>query len=595
MPIRVLIVEDDEVDEMVLQRFLREEKLPYESVFARSLTEAKRILSNDRFDVVLADYLLGDGTSFDLFNLDLDCPVIIITKSGSEEVAIRALRAGAHDYLLKDPNNDYLKLLPITIESALEQKRNQDQLRMLSRAVTSVDDGVYVTDMDDHIGFVNQAFLKLYGYSEVEILGQPSSILSGDAQPISFGAQSPAQDNDRCQTAARLHRRKDGSLFPVSLTQSPVLDEKGGKNAVVAVVRDISKLIEAEQHHLMALFTELDPGPVLRFSSKGKVLMANKAATEVFAKGPLADLELTSLLPALSALDLPAIIREGRVITLTAEIGNRSFDLIVQGVPDLNAGQIYGTDITERLRLAEELIKQERLVAIGKTVADVSHSMKNIFTPLKGGFSLLDRSIKAGRMEGCKDCRESYEILSRSITRLYLLLMNMLEFSKNRDPVFEQVEVEDLFRELCGALQFEASRSNVVIQCDVAEGARWFCSDQQHLYLALLNLASNGVDAMRDGGTLKVSASRQATAVGTIGAYMIEVSDSGCGIPAGNLDRIFEAFFTTKQSKGTGLGLFSVKQFVEAQGGEISVSSQAGRGTTFRLSFPVLGEQERSS
>ncbi|MFH0792874.1 MAG: ATP-binding protein, partial [bacterium] len=352
------------------------------------------------------------------------------------------------------------------------------------------------------------------------------------------------------------------------------------------------------------LFTELAPGPVLRFGPKGKVLMANKAATEIFARGDLKDLELAFLLPGLGDLDLPSVIREGRVATHSAQVGKRSFDFIVQGVPDLNAGQIYGTDITERLRLHEELVKQERLVTIGKTVADVAHSMKNIFTPLRGGLSLLERSMKAGELEQCKDCRESYEILRRSVSRLSLLLANMLDFSKSREPVFEAIDMEGLFKELAEALQFEASRSNVVIECKVAREAKWFRSDQQHLYLALLNLGGNSVDAMRDGGTLRISASRQAAEsyadeagkslskqsdVKTAGAFVIEVSDSGCGIPMENLGQIFEAFFSTKQSKGTGLGLYSVKQFVEAQGGEISVTSKPGGGTTFRLRFKDTG------
>jgi PAS domain S-box-containing protein len=127
--IRILMVEDDRVDRMAFERFVRHENLPYDCVLAGSVSEARSILAADRFDAALIDYLLGDGTAFDLFNEVTDAPIILITGSGDEEIAVAAMKAGASDYLVKDPAGNYLRTVPITVEHAIRDKRAEEELR----------------------------------------------------------------------------------------------------------------------------------------------------------------------------------------------------------------------------------------------------------------------------------------------------------------------------------------------------------------------------------------------------------------------------------------------------------------------------------
>jgi two-component sensor histidine kinase/ActR/RegA family two-component response regulator len=125
---RILIVEDDLVDQMAFERFARAEKLPYDYLFASSVKEAAEILDREKFDVVLLDYKLGDGTAFDLFEKVKGMPFIIITGTGHEEIAVKAMKAGAYDYLTKDMDGHYLKVLPMTVENALKRKQAEDEL-----------------------------------------------------------------------------------------------------------------------------------------------------------------------------------------------------------------------------------------------------------------------------------------------------------------------------------------------------------------------------------------------------------------------------------------------------------------------------------
>lgn len=129
---RILLIEDDPVDRMAFERFAASEAFPYNYAMARSLAEARELLKSKGFDCVIADYLLGDGTAFDILALDLEIPVIITTGAGSEQVAVQAMKAGAHDYLIKDQERNYLKVLPVTVEGALKQKRAEERIKLQS-------------------------------------------------------------------------------------------------------------------------------------------------------------------------------------------------------------------------------------------------------------------------------------------------------------------------------------------------------------------------------------------------------------------------------------------------------------------------------
>jgi two-component sensor histidine kinase len=126
---RILLIEDDRVDQAAFKRLVKKEGLPYDYVISGSVSETKKILGSEKFDAVIMDYLLGDGTAFDIFDSVIDVPVIIVTGFGDEETAVRAMKAGAYDYLIKDPDRNYLKVLPLTVENALKNKKNEDLLK----------------------------------------------------------------------------------------------------------------------------------------------------------------------------------------------------------------------------------------------------------------------------------------------------------------------------------------------------------------------------------------------------------------------------------------------------------------------------------
>ncbi len=119
--IRVLLVEDELVDRMAFSRFVDSRKLPYDYAMVESVQAARQRLASERFEIVLSDYSLGDGACLDLLNEYRDTPCIVVTGTGSEEIAVKAMKLGARDYLIKDPDGYYFTVLPSTVRNVLDR------------------------------------------------------------------------------------------------------------------------------------------------------------------------------------------------------------------------------------------------------------------------------------------------------------------------------------------------------------------------------------------------------------------------------------------------------------------------------------------
>jgi PAS domain S-box-containing protein len=242
---KILFVEDDKLDQKAFERLVKDEELPYDCTIAGSVSKAKSILAAGQFDVVISDYALGDGTAFDVLGAVKNTPTIIVTGAGDEELAVKVWRAGAYDYLIKDLERNYLKALPITVENVIRHKKMEEKVQLLSGAIMSTDDSVYITDMENKIIFVNRAFCETYGYEEQEVKGCDSNILwIGKLQHK--GTRSVFQIASSAWEVGFYHKRKDDSIFPVSLSRSIIKDSAGNEVAVVGVVRDISDRIIME-------------------------------------------------------------------------------------------------------------------------------------------------------------------------------------------------------------------------------------------------------------------------------------------------------------------------------------------------------------
>ncbi len=257
-PLRMLYVEDDPVDGMAFRRFVREEGLTYDYRLETSAAAALAALAEAEFDILVTDYSLGDGTGFDVAQAARGMPVIFVTGAGDERIAAQALRSGAADYLIKDHERNYLRILPVTVENALRRWRAEEQVRKLSAAVEQSPATVMITDTAGAIEYVNPKFCELTGFTAAEVIGRNPRILKSGQQDRRFYEKLWTTLRDGREWQGEFHnRRKDGSLFWENALISPLRDRDGVVTHYVAVKEDITaqKELAAEREKLIA---ELD-------------------------------------------------------------------------------------------------------------------------------------------------------------------------------------------------------------------------------------------------------------------------------------------------------------------------------------------------
>ena len=247
-------------------------------------------------------------------------------------------------------------------------------------------------------------------------------------------------------------------------------------------------------------------------------------------------------------------------------------------------------DLREIKRLEQELVKSERLAAIGQTVAGLAHGIKNILHGLKGGSYLVDIGIN--RDDSVK-LKKGWEMIKRNVGRTSNLVMDLLSYAKEREPQFEDCDPNLIAEDVINLVQDKAGENSVEIVKDFDSTIGEVSMDPNTVHEVLLNLMSNAVDAcLFDEFTDKQWQVRLATAREKENRVKFEVSDNGAGMDEDVLKKLFTSFFSTKGHRGTGLGLMVTRKLIEEHNGEIQVESEPGKGTTFSFYLPYTRASE---
>jgi two-component system phosphate regulon sensor histidine kinase PhoR len=272
---KILMVEDDKLDQMAFKRMVKEENLPYDYTIAGCVAQARDILGGTKFDLIFIDYLLGDGTAFDVLESIVDTPAVFATGTGSEELAVKAMKSGASDYLIKDPARNYLKVLPAVIKNAIRHKKDQQELKryheklvelvkerteelaeekeLLAVTLSSMGDAVVAVDADNQIMLFNKAAEQLTGWKFEEVRTRPVDeiirfINEQTRQPV----ESPI---DRVLESRQIESGTDhdalvakfGPHRPVYATAGPIRRNDGSMTGIVMVLHDVSQQREIDR------------------------------------------------------------------------------------------------------------------------------------------------------------------------------------------------------------------------------------------------------------------------------------------------------------------------------------------------------------
>ena len=288
----VLLIEDDKVDQMAFKRTVEKQGLGYAYTIAGSASEASQFLKSNKYDIIVADYSLGDGTAFDVLKPNTVIPIVFVTGGGDEEIAVKAMKTGAYDYLIKDPDRNYLKVLPITIQNAIKYKRAEEALRESEekyRTLTeNINAGIYRNTPVPRGKFIeaNPAIIEMFGYKDrSEFLGIPvSSLYENSSERKKFHQKMTTQGFVKNEVL--LLKKKDGTSFWGSVTAVAVKDEKGKILYYDGLIEDITerKLAEKalrESEEMYRTLIRTSPDAVTMTNLEGEIIFASKKTLEI--------------------------------------------------------------------------------------------------------------------------------------------------------------------------------------------------------------------------------------------------------------------------------------------------------------------------
>lgn len=570
------------------------------------------------YDLIISDYQLPGFNGLDALEIVRemapDIPFVFFSGTLGEESAIDAVRSGAADYVVKDR----LQRLPMSVRRVLreaEERRTRHQVEaalaqeqyLLRLMMENLPDHVYFKDLQSAFISVSRSKARSHNLEPEQIKGKSDfDLFSPDHAHKAF------QDEQRIirtgQSILDMEERvtwPDGSVTWVSASKMPLRDPAGKIIGTFGISRDITAR-KKDEERLREQAEIINEAPIAIFITdlENRITYCNEGAVKIYAlpreeivgrtSDDLLEPESAERLQAARALARGQAHWSGEV-ALTAR-GGRSIqaELHLSQIADA-AGQprarlCIAIDVTEKKKIEEQFLRVQRLEGLGLLAAGIAHDLNNILAPILMGAPLLRMTAKEPGE------RRMLEAIESSAGRGAALVRQILSFAQGAGGDKTDVQPKYLLQDMTGFIRQTFPKS---IELDLkTEPDLWTVQgNATQLHQVLLNLCVNARDAMPEGGTLRLRAANrvldEAAAQGSPdarpGAYlMIEVGDTGSGIPPQILQRMWEPFFTTKgEGKGTGLGLATVRGIVAGHGGFVLLDTAVGRGTTFQVFLPA--------
>ena len=489
-----------------------------------------------------------------------------------------------------------------------DRKEAEENLRRAQASINAASDSIFWIAPDGRFMYVNDAACRTLGYTRDELLRKRVADVDTDYTHEKRAAQWERVKREGVVTFESHHRHRDGRVFPIEATSHYL--RFGDHEYEFAFSRDVTDRKRAEEalrqseEDYRLLFEQSVDGIVI--SVGPRIIWANDALAAA----------LRTTADALIGRDLLEFIhpderevageRMARLMAADAppQPPHRYRMLPADGtlaIGEVNARRILWKgepalqtivrDVTEQVRLQEQLQQALKMEAVGQLAGGVAHDFNNLMTGILCHAGLL--KTEAGAPESVRETADLIEGAARRAAELTSQLLGFARRGKQQDvPVDLVGTVETSVRLLSQSLAPVVSA-----RTEFRTPRAYVRGDPVQMEQVVLNLAMNARDAMPDGGTVTFAVDRREVdqeaceghAHAEPGTYtVLSVADTGVGIPKEQHGRVFEPFFTTKpQGKGTGMGLAMVYGIVRNHGGWIDVESAPGQGTTFRVFFPA--------
>jgi two-component system cell cycle sensor histidine kinase/response regulator CckA len=477
----------------------------------------------------------------------------------------------------------------------IERKRSAEALDLsefrYQSVVENIKEVIFQVNEQGCWTFLNPAWTEITGFKLKDTLGTRVAeyVHTEDRerhwdlfQQLIHRKQSFFRDETR-------YLANDGTYRWVEVYAQPTLDPNVFGTS--GTIRDITERKRAEAEiEKLAAFVRLNPDPVMELAADGTLTYLNPAARELAKTLGLEDPE--AILPRDAGMIARDCLQRGQSKP-RQEVSIHGRTLLWSFFP-IAASQVvhcYGTDVTERINLEQQLRHVQKLESVGQLAAGVAHDFNNILTIIQGHADRLVEQCKANEA-----IAEPLSQISAAANRASSLTRQLLMFSRKQVMQSKVIDLNAVLRNLAKMLH-RLIGDNITLESSYESTIPAIEADSGMIEQVIVNLAVNSRDAMPKGGKLLISTAevnidhgyvRQHHESRTGRFVALKVTDTGCGMSRDTLDRIFEPFFTTKEvGKGTGLGLATVYGIVKQHQGWIEVSSELNAGTTFKIYFPA--------
>ncbi|MBS0663622.1 MAG: PAS domain S-box protein [Verrucomicrobia bacterium] len=482
----------------------------------------------------------------------------------------------------------------------------------LAAIVESSDDAIIAKSLDGIITAWNAGAERLLGYRSEEMIGRSIILLfPPDRRGEEEAIMVRILRGERVQHFETVRLRKDGSAVEVDVTISPILGPDGRVVGASKIARDITVRKQAERKiHEQAELLDKANEAIVAFDLAGSITFWSRGAERLlgWTSAEMLGQPVAQVL-ARSGVDpqaevFQALARGGDwrgVISGRTRSGEpMTIETSVTEVRDREGRPIgrlsISTDITAQAQLQEQFLRTQRLESVGLLAAGIAHDFNNVLTPIAMAVPVLRGHLTTPAHQ------RLITTVGQCVDRGAGLVQQILGFAQGVGGERRLVQVRHLLRDIVGVV-VETFPKSIVIEDRVAPDLWPVLAQPTQIHQVALNLCINARDAMPAGGRLRVQAENRMVGDGTAqapaaggkiegmkpGAWVVlTVEDTGTGIAADVLDRIWEPFFTTKgPGKGSGLGLATVRTIIETHQGFVTVDSVPGHSSTFRVYLPA--------
>jgi PAS domain S-box-containing protein len=614
--LRILIVDDSPDDAALIVRQLQREFSPsYERV--ETAEQMQEALDKGGWHIVISDYVMPRFSGLAALQLlharGVDLPFIMVSGQMGEDVAVEAMRAGAHDFLIKDKLSRLIPAIKRELNEAVvrrERRMAEDALSATEARFQSLVEqslvGIFMLQ-EDIFTYVNPKFGQIFGYRPEELIESRTllDLVTRDDQiRVITQFLRPLKEESQSLHFFFQGRRCDGAT--INLEVNGTRTQLNGSPAVIGTLLDITerKRAEAELSKLWRA-VEQSPVSVVITDLLGKIEYVNPKFVEVsgYSEDELVGQNSNILSSGTMSREfyqnLWQTISSGREWHGELHNKKKSGQLFWESAsisavknPEGRITHFVGVkeDVTERKLAIDQLRQVQKMEAVGQLAGGIAHDFNNLLTVINGYSTLLIRGLESG-----SPMRKEAEQILRAGERAADLTRQLLSFSRRQilEPKVLDINrlvksVEKMLRRLIG--------EHIGLETRLAVDLGLIKIDPGQFEQIVMNLVVNARDASETGGMITIETENcelegafSLLHPGSVaGSYVrISVSDRGQGMTEEVKQRLFEPFFTTKEmGRGTGLGLATVYGIVKQSGGYIEVISRPGAGARFNIYLP---------